>query len=128
MDNKSTQTSRKRILTEQVRDLLQDEGYDYDRTFVTVWHNLRSHTGFRLTDRGYDIFEHRLTVKSYYFLIGDVGGPLMFMYQLEKKLQSPYYLHHTRNRSLIGISLFGGEEAMWLTMYDGDLKKFLESY
>lgn len=100
---------------------------EYHNAFIMMWFNTRSTGGLRLTSLAYELLMKN-QVTEYYFdfeKLGEFTNNLLFL--LDKKLNTPYYvlIKGIKKPEPVGISLFGSEEAMMLSL-QGDLKRFLE--
>lgn len=118
----------KRKLTQELVALLPDtHGVSFDSAMRSWWFNLRKNGGMRLTGAGFVAFTRDLDLEFYEYQIKD---PLNFNQQiilnLDRKLQTPYYIHAIKGIPK-KIIFFGSKEAVIVNLY-GDLKLFLDNY
>ena len=115
----------KRRLTQLLIDQLPEQYQaPVDEVYPQWWQNLRSGGGMRLTDRGYDAFCNLLELQQYRYPL--TGLDLQDIMNLDRKLQSPYYVEF-RKRVSHNLILFSSQEAVLINLY-GDLKKFLAAH
>lgn len=89
---------------------------------IQWWHNPRIHGGLRLTQVGYKIFRSIIEVESYrYEIKPETTLTSRILVNLDSKLAHPYYL----DRKHTEIVLFGGKDGMMLSLYDGDIEKWI---
>lgn len=81
----------------------------------------------RLTGLGYNAFVRDLELEHYTYSIND---PMAFNQQtilkLDRKLQTPYYIHAVKGIPKM-IVFFGSREAVMANLY-GNLQQFLDNY
>ena len=81
----------------------------------------------RLTGTGYVVMIKDLDLEHYEYTIAD---PMMFNQQtilkLDRKLQTPYYIHAVKGVPR-RIVFFGSREAVMANLY-GNLQQFLDNY
>jgi len=94
---------------------------------VTWWCNFRNSGGMRLTTIGYQAFCEALDIIFYEYEIED---PTEFnqkmILDLDRKMQTPYYIH-TVKKIPKKVIFFGSKEMLMIKLY-GNLKKFLDNY
>jgi hypothetical protein len=97
-----------------------------DRAMRQWWANIRKNGGMRLTDYGYLVFTEILDLERYSLEINPETYDRRIVLDLDRKLQSPYYIEIKKHqpRQLI---MFGSREAVLARLY-GRLDKFLENY
>lgn len=89
---------------------------------IQWWHNPRVRGGLRLSEAGYKIFRGIIEVESYrYEIKSETVLTSRILLNLDSKLAHPYYL----NRRHTEIVLFGGKDGMMLSLYDGDIEKWI---
>ena len=115
-------------LTKKLIELFPDEQkISVESAIPLWWHNLRDSGGMRLTSTGYNTFVQDLKMEHYEYTIED---PLIFnkkiILGLDRKLQTPYYIHAVKGvpKTLV---LFGSREAVMIKLY-GNLSQFLDNY
>jgi hypothetical protein len=118
----------KNLLTQTLVSLLpESRKLDLDTAKKAWWFNLRKNGGMRLTGIGYMAFVKDLELEHYEFTIND---PMLFTQQtilkLDRKLQTPYYIHAVKGIPK-KIVFFGGREAVMANLY-GNLQQFLDNY
>jgi len=118
----------KKKLTEQLIALLPEERrMSVDSAMPSWWFNLRKNGGMRLTGLGYATFVNDLELEHYNYAILD---PLAFNQQLilklDRKLQTPYYIHAVKGVPKM-VVFFGSREAVMANLY-GNLQQFLDNY
>ena len=109
----------RRQLTERLIELLPEERkIPIDEAQQFWWINPRNTGGFRLSKTGFDIMHRELEFEHW-----TVTSPanLRLLLELDKKLQSPYYVD-AKKKELV---LFGSREAMMATLH-GDVKRYLD--
>ena len=113
------------LTKELVKILAFDNELNIDELYSEIWRNLRNDGGFRLTNKGYELFSEYLELEHYTVDLNVPSVSIKMLLDLDHKLKHPYYLHiYKRNVDLI---LFDSKEAMLAILY-GDLKKFLDNY
>jgi len=82
------------------------------------WVNPRRNGGMRLTTEGFYIMSDVLDIEHW-----TIAAPvhLKLLLELDKKLQSPYYVN-TKKKEVV---LFGSRDAMMANLH-GDLKRYIE--
>jgi hypothetical protein len=113
------------LTTELAKILSFEKELNIDELYSDIWRNLRNDGGFRLTNKGYELFSNYLELEHYTVDLNIPSVSIKMLLDLDHKLKHPYYLHlYKRNVDLI---LFDSKEAMLANLY-GDLKKFLDNY
>lgn len=91
------------------------------------WFNLRKNGGMRLTGLGYVALSGDLDLEHYEYTISD---PMQFNQQiilkLDRKLQTPYYIHAVKGVPK-KIVFFGSREAVMVNLFR-NLQQFLDNY
>jgi hypothetical protein len=118
----------KRRLTEDlIRLLPESQAVSLEAAMTSWWFNLRKNGGMRLTTMGYRVFVDDLDLEHYTYTIND---PMAFNQQtilkLDRKLQTPYYIHAVKGIPK-SIVFFGSREAVMANLY-GNLQQFLDNY
>ena len=105
----------------------QERGMSLESAMTAWWFNLRKNGGLRLTGTGYACFVKDLDLEHYSYTISD---PMQFTQQtilkLDRKLQTPYYIHAVKGVPKM-IVFFGSREAVMANLY-GNLQQFLDNY
>lgn len=118
---------KNKLTQELVKLLPEDRRIDVDTALKVWWFNLRKNGGLRLTSTGYTTFVQALDMEYYKYVIAD---PMSFNQQtilnLDRKLQTPYYIHAVKGVPKM-IVFFGSREAVMANLY-GDLEQFLDNY
>lgn len=113
----------KHQLTRQILDQLPaDDCPVFDEAFSAWWMDAREGKGMRLTTAGYQAIA--TTDIEMYVFDTPVGLALLprHLLLMDRKLDCPYYLKIGKKPQ---ITLFGGQQALMLTMY-GDMNKFMK--
>jgi hypothetical protein len=118
----------KHQLTKELIDLLPDEQrISVDSAIPAWWYNLRKNGGMRLTTTGYRVFVENLELEHYDYQISD---PQEFnqhtILKLDRKLQTPYYIHAVKGIPK-KVVFFGSREAVMANLYR-NLEQFLDNY
>jgi hypothetical protein len=118
----------KRKLTEQLLAHLDPEvRTTLETSMHTWWFNIRNNGGMRLTANGYRVFCEDLDIASYDYVIED---PLEINQQLilslDRKIQTPYYIHVVKKIPK-KVIFFGSKEAVMVKLY-GNLRQYLDNY
>ena len=118
----------KRKLTKQLLELLPaEQRMSVETAMPSWWFNLRKNGGLRLTSLGYTAFVKNLEIEHYEYSITD---PIAFnqhtILKLDRKLQTPYYIHAVKGVPK-KIIFFGSREAVVANLY-GNLEAFLDNY
>jgi hypothetical protein len=118
----------KRQLTQTLINLLPEEQrISVDSALPTWWYNLRKNGGMRLTGLGYHVFVDDLELEHYEYTIQDpVAFNQITILKLDRKLQTPYYIHAVKGVPK-KIVFFGSREAVVANLY-GNLEQFLDNY
>jgi hypothetical protein len=106
-------------LTNKLVELLPDnKKITVNEAMFSWWMNPRSTGGYRLTDEGYNTMAKILEFEHW-----TISAPanLKLILELDKKLQSPYYVK-TKKKEIV---LFGSRDAMMASLH-GDLKRYIE--
>ena len=99
---------------------------------ITWWANIRPEGGMRLTRHGYEIMHDVLKLESWELDLSNQDDPRhsritkRTVFNLDRKLEWPYFLDFNPRKKTRRIVFFGSREAMMATMY-GDLEKWLAS-
>ena len=118
--------SRKKLTSTLVQQL--KEPTEFDDAMTTWWHNPLDSGGLRLTFYGFIAFTNDLDIEYHTW---EFPNPkylkTKMLLQLDRKLESPYYIQKTGNKEKqIGkLMLFGAKDMTMLTLV-GDLEKFLD--
>jgi hypothetical protein len=96
-----------------------------DDLYSTIWRNRRNDGGFRLTNKGYELFSEHLELEHHTIDLNVPSVSIKMLLDLDHKLKHPYYLHLYKNN--VDLILFDSKEAMLANLY-GDMKKFLDNY
>jgi hypothetical protein len=119
--------NKRRLTQELVLLLPEDQCISAELAFPAWWYNLRANGGMRLTTTGYRTFVEILELEHYDYTIDD---PVMFNQQtilkLDRKLQTPYYIHAVKGIPK-KIIFFGSREAVVANLYR-NLQQFLDNY
>jgi len=121
----------KRKLTEELYKHLDFDDLSIEGLYNTMWKNIRSESGFRLTSQGYTLLSKHLDLERYtinFDVVIVLGSKTLL--DLDRKLKHPYYIDLKKfNTSLeqVSLVLFDSKEAMLANLY-GDLHKFLDNY
>ncbi len=117
---------KKKLTKTLVAQLDAELGIDFEWAYKHWWYNLRNNGGMRLTSIGFESFVNSLKIEHYTFdlKLGDLDSRLIV--QLDRRLQTPYYI---KAKKMIPVQLifFGSKEAVLANLY-GNLKKFLDNY
>ena len=118
----------KRHITQELINLLpEDNRISVDSAIPAWWYNLRKNGGMRLTNTGYRVLTEDLELEHYEYSIMD---PVVFNQQLilkmDRKLQTPYYIHAVKGVPK-KVVFFGSREAVMANLY-GNLEQFLDNY
>lgn len=118
--------STKLNLTKELVKILSFENeLNIDDVYSDIWRNLRQDGGFRLTNKGYELFSKYLELEHYTVDLNVPSVGIKMLLELDHKLKHPYYLHLYKNN--VDLIFFDSKEAMLANLY-GDLKKFLDNY
>ncbi len=118
--------SNKLDLTKELVKILSFEAeLKIDDLYSDIWRNLRHDGGFRLTNKGYELFSEYLELEHYTVDLNVPSVSIKMLLDLDHKLKHPYYIHMRKNN--VDLVLFDSKEAMLANLY-GDLKKFLDNY
>ncbi len=119
--------NKHQITQELVNLLPEDQRISVDTAIPAWWYNLRKNGGMRLTTTGYRVFVENLDLEHYEYSITD---PVSFnqhtILKLDRKLQTPYYIHAVKGIPK-KIVFFGSREAVIANLY-GNLQQFLDNY
>jgi hypothetical protein len=113
------------LTKELVKILSFEKELKIDVLYSEIWRNLRNDGGFRLTNKGYELFSKYLELEHYTVDLNVPTLNIKMLLDLDHKLKHPYYLHIYKHN--IDLILFDSKEAMLANLY-GDLKKFLDNY
>ena len=106
-----------KIFIQEAEESLDDA--NIKQRMDSIWQNIRSDSGLRLTDAGYMFLTEKIKLKEY-----DIPFPkdLEFTSQvyifLDNFIDCPYYL--TKN----SIIVFSEKKSFELMLFSGDVKKF----
>lgn len=109
----------RQAFTARLIDLVpEDYKMSIEQATLTWWVNSRNNGGFRLTHNGYEIMSDVLNIENW-----TIKAPpnLKLLLELDKKLQTPYYVNAKKKE----IVLFGSRDAMMVALH-GDLKRYIE--
>jgi len=109
-------------LTQQILDLIPEEDKDsHNQAMNTWWYNIRKTGGFRLTNKGYEIFKDTLELDTWSVDISsDKKINQKILLDLDRNLDWPYYVDRKNNK----IHFFSSKEATLATLY-GDVHEWL---
>jgi hypothetical protein len=113
------------LTKELVKILAFDNELNIDELYSEIWRNLRNDGGFRLTNKGYELFSEYLELEHYTVDLNVPSLSIKMLLDLDHKLKHPYYLHIYKHN--VDLILFDSKEAMLANLY-GDMKKFLDNY
>jgi hypothetical protein len=113
------------LTKELVKILAFDNELNIDELYSEIWRNLRHDGGFRLTNKGYELFSEYLELEHYTVDLNVPSLSIKMLLDLDHKLKHPYYLHIYKHN--VDLILFDSKEAMLANLY-GDMKKFLDNY
>lgn len=118
----------KKLITQELINLLpEDQRISVDSAIPAWWYNLRKNGGMRLTTTGYQVFVKELELEHYEYAIQDpVGFNQHIILKMDRKLQTPYYIHAVKGVPK-KIVFFGSKEAVIANLY-GNLEQFLDNY
>ena len=118
---------KKKLTLELINLLPEDQRISVESAMPAWWFNLRKNGGMRLTGLGYATFVKDLELEHYEYTIQD---PVKFnqhtILKLDRKLQTPYYIHAVKGVPK-KIVFFGSREAVMANLY-GNLEQFLDNY
>jgi hypothetical protein len=118
--------STKLSLTKELVKILSFENeLNIDDVYSDIWRNLRQDGGFRLTNKGYELFSEYLELEHYKVDLNVPSISIKMLLELDHKLKHPYYLRLYKHN--VDLILFDSKEAMLANLY-GDLPKFLDNY
>jgi len=118
--------STKLNLTKELVKIMSFESkLNIDDLYSNIWRNLRNDGGFRLTNKGYELFSEYLELEHYTVNLNVPSVSIKMLLDLDHKLKHPYYLHICKRN--VDLILFDSKEAMLAILY-GDIKKFLDNY
>ena len=116
--------SYKHDLSNKLIDLLPaDYQLTLDQALSQWWVSKHNSRGYRLTEKGCDIFVNVLDLEYYQFSINSFSITPKLLLALSSKINCPYYLEKSKNK-WENIWLFGSKDAMMITLW-GDLERFL---
>lgn len=113
------------LTTELAKILSFEKELNIDELYSDIWRNLRNDGGFRLTNKGYELFSEYLELEHYTVDLNIPSVSIKMLLDLDHKLKHPYYLHIYKHN--VDLIFFDSKEAMLANLY-GDLKKFLDNY
>ena len=118
--------STKLNLTKELVKILSFENeLNIDDVYSDIWRNLRQDGGFRLTNKGYELFSKYLELEHYTVDLNVPSVGIKMLLELDHKLKHPYYLHLYKNN--VDLIFFDSKEAVLANLY-GNLEKFLDNY
>jgi len=118
---------RQQLTQELVSRLDTDHSVTVDIAMKTWWYNIRANGGFRLTVKGYQMLVQVLKLEHYRF---EHATPWVFattLLDMDRKIQSPYYIQHPTPGCKSVVVIFGSAEAVMISLY-GDFKRWLDNY
>lgn len=96
---------------------------EIDQHYITWWHNIRDSGGYRLRDQGFKWLKDILGLEHWSFDLKNQNINYQTILEMDRHIECPYWL----NKKCTNLVLFGDEPATLLTLYDSDVKAFLES-
>lgn len=110
--------NRQQLTINLLESVPDNHGVSVDEAMQLWWVNPRLNGGMRLTNEGFRIMSDVLEVEHW-----TISAPvhLKLLLELDKKLQSPYYVN-TKKKEVV---LFGSRDAMMASLH-GDLKRYIE--
>ena len=90
------------LTTELAKILSFEKELNIDELYSDIWRNLRNDGGFRLTNKGYELFSNYLELEHYTVDLNIPSVSIKMLLDLDHKLKHPYYLHiykHTKKHT-----------------------------
>jgi hypothetical protein len=88
------------------------------------WWYAPKEPNLRLSVHGFDYLTQVLKLTSYKIELGDAQSKLLLL--LQKKMDSPYYLHQRRNYAVYSdVSIFASSDATMILLADNNLERYL---
>ena len=117
---------KKKLTKTLVAQLDAELGIDFEWAYKHWWYNLRNNGGMRLTILGFEAFINLLKIEHYAFNLNPMDLNNKLIVQMDRRLQTPYYIE-IKKKIPVRLIFFGSKEAVMANLY-GNLKKFLDNY
>ena len=93
----------------------------------TWWHNIRTTGGFRLNHEGYRMLKQVLELENYQFVLTDPWVFPTTLLEMDRKIQSPFFIQHPKAGCKPVVVIFGSAEAVMISLY-GNFQRWLDNY
>lgn len=106
---------------------LREGGHTADEleSYFNIWWYAPTSLNLRLSIRGYDYLTETIKLDNYKIPLGDAQSKILLL--LQKKMDTPYYLHQKRNYAVYSdLTIFAQSDATMILLTDNNLERYLK--